>query len=220
MKMKMKTKRMENLIMEKINLNHQPEQTAPDARNSFAWQRLQQEVEAMRKRYGEAADFLALFTPELQTLAARELEKAYTGTAPRLLTVARGYNEETAIVWLCLQVEDINLFAGVKDKMPVARQKELARLILTEYGQLKVSEFLIFFHRLKCGRYGRFYGSVDALFISASLIQFMAERRQDRAYIEEQREKQRRMAPPSSTAISYAEYLELKKKREGGSDGD
>lgn len=205
--------------MEKINqIPLHP--TMPDAKSSFEWQRLQQEIAAMRERYGEAAAFLALFTPELQPLAAREWVRAYTGTAPKLLTVAKGYNEETAIVWLCMQLEDINLFAGVKDKMPIARQKELARLILTEYGHLKVSEFQLFCHRLKCGRYGRFYGSVDALFISSALLGFVAERRQDRMQIDEMLEKQRKNAPPSTSGITYAEYLERKKQREGGSDGD
>lgn len=68
---------------------------------------------------------------------------------------------------------------GVKEKMPVSRQKELSVLILTEYPFLKASEMLLFFHRLKCGRYGRFYGSVDALTITTSLLQFMDERRKE-----------------------------------------
>ncbi|MDR1623954.1 MAG: hypothetical protein LBS04_03170 [Tannerellaceae bacterium] len=48
------------------------------------------------------------------------------------------------------------------------RQRELAGLIRTEYPFLKASEVLLFFHRLKCGRYGRFYGVVDALFITSA----------------------------------------------------
>jgi len=168
----------------------------------------------MCKRYGTAADFLDVFAPSLQTLAAREWEKVYRGTAPTLAVVRQGYNEETVIVWLCLQLEDINLFAGVKEKMPVTRQKELSRLILSEYDHLKVSELLLFFHRLKCGRYGRFYGTVDALFISASLLLFMDERRQDLRRLAEQNERQQQEAPPSSTAITYAEYLERKRRRE------
>jgi len=168
----------------------------------------------MRKRYGEAQDFLRIFAPELQTLAAREWEKVYTGTAPTLAVVAHGYGEEVAIVWLCLQLENINLFAGVKEKMPVGRQKELSQLIITEYSHLKVSEFLLFFHRLKCGRYGRFYGTVDALFISSSLLQFMDERKKDLSRLTEQREQEQQQAPPISTGITYVEYLERKRLRE------
>jgi len=168
----------------------------------------------MRKQYGDAGDFLDLFTPALQVIAAREWEKAYTGKAPTLATVSLGYNEETAIVWLCLQLEDLNLFAGVKEKMPVSRQRELSKLIISEYTHLKVSELLLFFHRLKCGRYGRFYGSVDALFISSALLQFTDEGRQDLKRLAEQQERLRQTLTPSSNGITYAEYLALKEQEE------
>ena len=111
----------------------------------------------------DAQGFLSIFTPDLQIAAARHPERTYTGTAPTLATIAVGYGEPVAIVWICIQLENVNLFAGVKEKMPVSRQKELSALILTEYPFLKASEILLFFHRLKCGRYGRFYGSVDGI---------------------------------------------------------
>jgi len=173
----------------------------------------------MRERYGDAARFLATFTPELQSYAAREWERAYTGVAPTLETVVAGYGEPTALAWLCTQLESVNLFAGVKEKLSVARQKELAGLILVEYRHLKVSEALLFLHRLKCGRYGRFYGSVDALFITSALLQFMTERRSDLSRIAERREKEQQTAPASSTGITYAEYLRRKAEREKAAHG-
>ena len=93
----------------------------------------------MRKRYGDAQGFLSIFTPDLQIAAARHPERTYTGTAPTLATIAVGYGEPVAIVWICIQLENVNLFAGVKEKMPVSRQKELSALILTEYPFLKAS---------------------------------------------------------------------------------
>ena len=96
----------------------------------------------MRKRYGDAQGFLSIFTPDLQIAAARHPERTYTGTAPTLATIAVGYGEPVAIVWICIQLENVNLFAGVKEKMPVSRQKELSALILTEYTFLKDTPFL------------------------------------------------------------------------------
>jgi len=168
----------------------------------------------MRELYGDAARFLATFTPELQPYAAREWERAYTGTAPTLETVTAGYGQQTTEVWLCMELENINLFAGVKEKMSVARQKELAGLLMVEYRHLKVSEILLFFHRLKCGRYGRFYGSVDALFITSAMLQFMSERKTDLAKIAYQREKEEQVEQQVSTGITYQEYLRRKAERE------
>ena len=160
----------------------------------------------MRKRYGDAQSFLSIFTPDLQIAAARHPERTYTGTAPTLATVA--------IVWICIQLENVNLFAGVKEKMPVSRQKELSALILTEYPFLKASEMLLFFHRLKCGRYGRFYGSVDALTITTSLLQFMDERRKESVRYRQPDTAAPATTTPSSSGITYEEYLRLKKQKQ------
>lgn len=158
----------------------------------------------MRQRYGSAEDFLKLFTPDLQIATARNEDRAYLGTAPTLATMADGYGKQMVIVWLCIQIENINNFAGVKDKMPIARQKELAALILAEYPNLKASEMLLFFHRLKCGRYGRFYGMVDALFITSSLLQFMEQRRTEIIrHREEYQRKNQATLPSQATDKVY-----------------
>lgn len=135
----------------------------PDGKNSSAWLKKQQDVADMTARYGNAEKFLNTFKPDMQVMAARYTERAYFGTAPMLETVCLGYGELVVMVFICALLEDINLFVGVKEKMPVNRQRELSRLVLAEYPYLKVTELLLFFHRLKCGRYGRFYGMVDAL---------------------------------------------------------
>ncbi|WP_297904036.1 DUF6633 family protein [uncultured Parabacteroides sp.] len=168
----------------------------------------------MRKRYGDAQGFLSIFTPDLQIAAARHPERTYTGTAPTLAAISAGYGEPVAIVWICILLENVNLFAGVKEKMPVCRQKELSTLILTEYPFLKASEVLLFFHRLKCGRYGRFYGSVDALTITSSLLLFMDERRKETVRYQRPDPVPPVDATPPSSGITYEEYLKLKEQKQ------
>ena len=169
----------------------------------------------MRERYGNAEAFLKIFTPDLQLVAATNMERAYFGTAPSLAAVVTGYGQQTAVVWICIELENINNFAGVKEKMTVGRQKELAGLFLAEYPYLKVSELLLFFHRLKCGRYGRFYGMVDALFITTALLSFIDERRMETNRLKAAADKAV-SAPqlPAEGGITYNEYLELKKRKE------
>lgn len=92
------------------------------------WQPTPQALADMRKRYGDAQSFLSIFTPDLQIAAARHPERTYTGTAPTLATIAVGYGEPVAIVWICIQLENVNLFAGVKEKMPVQPPKRAVGL--------------------------------------------------------------------------------------------
>lgn len=169
-------------------------------------------------RYGDAEKFLNTFNPDMQVMAARYAERAYFGTAPSLEVVCLGYGEQTVVVWCCIQLENINLFAGVKEKMPVSRQCELSRLLLAEYPYLKVTELQLFFHRLKCGRYGRFYGMVDALFITSALVQFMDERRTETSRYKAARKEEEKPVEHASQGISYQEYLLLKEKRQKGND--
>ena len=98
--------------------------------------------------------------------------------------------------------------------MSVDRQKELSRLMLAEYPYLKVSELLLFFHRLKCGRYGRFYGMVDALFIASALVQFMEERCTETKRFLAARKKEEKPEEKTSGGITYQEYLLLKEKKQ------
>ena len=188
-----------------------------EEQNSYAWPRTLQEMTAMRERYGNAEQFLNLFTTDLQLTAATHPERAYFGTAPSLAAVTAGYGRLTSVVWICTQVENINTFSGVKEKMSVERQKELAGLFIAEYPYLKVSELLLFFHRLKCGRYGRFYGMVDALFITSAILLFLEERRTESNRFKAARKKmEEKTQQPASTGqcITYEEYLELKKRKE------
>ena len=114
--------------------------------------------------------------------------------------------------------EDINLFVGVKEKMSVNRQRELSRLVLAEYPYLKVTELLLFFHRLKCGRYGRFYGMVDALTVTSALMQFMGERLTETNRYKAARKKEEKPENVSSGGITYEEYLQLKEKQQKQND--
>lgn len=168
----------------------------------------------MMARYGNAEKFLSTFNPDMQVMAVRYTERAYFGTAPMWETVCLGYGEQVALVWNCVQLENINLFAGVKEKMPVSRQRELSRLMLAEYPYLKVTELLLFYHRLKCGRYGRFYGMVDALTITNALVQFMGERLAEINRYKAIRKKEEIPQKASSGGITYDEYLLYKAKQQ------
>lgn len=157
------------------------------------------------------------FSPTLQLRVAAHVEHAHMGPIPTLAQVSRCYGEPTAEAVLCFELEDLNRFAGTKTKLEMHQQKEVARIILTEFYYLKVSEVLLFFFRLKSGRYGSFYGSVDAIQILVFLRTFTGERlvaleryeaESRRLRQEEERKK------TSSDSVTYEQYLEIKKRKE------
>ena len=168
----------------------------------------------MTARYGNAEKFLNTFKPDMQVMAARYTERAYFGTAPMLETVCLGYGELVVMVFICALLEDINLFVGVKEKMPVNRQRELSRLVLAEYPYLKVTELLLFFHRLKCGRYGRVFGVGGGVTVTSARVAFFGERRTASNRFYAGRKYVEKPENVSSGGITHEEYLQLKEKQQ------
>lgn len=120
---------------------------------------------------------MRVMNPEMQLTCARLTDKAYFGTAPTLTTLRCAYHDEAATMWMQPQLYELGEYCGVKDKLDKGQLKQLARIIVMEFGYLKVTEVMLFLHRLKAGHYGRFYGAIDPMLIMMALRNdFMRER--------------------------------------------
>lgn len=54
--------------------------------------------------------------------------------------------------------------------------EDIARIIISGYGDFKLTEFMVFFQRFKQGLYGTFYGVFDPMVITRSLREFRSDR--------------------------------------------
>lgn len=172
-------------------------------------------VDACLKRYGDAAHFLTVFNPDQQGLCTVDERRTYCGTAPVLSVVRAAYGRGTAKSWLCIQFNDLGEFAGVRDKMTTTQLNQLADVILNQWYYLKVTEIMLFLQQFKAGRYGRFYGAVDAMAITEALGKFCAERttiiaRLDSEERESARQREQQERAASGDCISREEWEELK----------
>ena len=128
-------------------------------------------------RYGnDEMKFLTLFNPSKQTEYTLDVRRAYRGHAPALSGVREAYGGGTARSWLFVQISDLMEFSGCKGKLSVKQIEELANIILTEYGYLKLTEMMDFFRKFKAGSYGKFYGTVDPMVITCALREFLRAR--------------------------------------------
>lgn len=169
-----------------------------------------------KNRYGSAQDFMLTFNKNIQPKAALHPERSYLGTAPSMNMVRQSYSYEVLIIWIIAQLEDINDFVGIREKMSISQMEYVAHIIATEYGYLKVSELHLFLHRLKAGHYGIFYGYIDPIKITQSLIKFSEQRRYEIATIERKRQQvnlNKQREEWSKTAITHQQYKHLKNKQ-------
>ncbi len=138
---------------------------------------LEQKVNALLQCHSSLQSFMQVMNPELQHVCATHVERAYFGTAPTLLTLRCAYHDEAATEWMLPQLYDLGEYCGVKEKLDKNQMIQLAHIIITGFGYLKVTEVMLFLHRLKAGRYGRFYGAIDPMIIVTALrFDFMRER--------------------------------------------
>lgn len=177
----------------------------------------QEKAQALVALYGDKQRFGKAFNPSIQKVIAQNLERAYVGKAPTLAVVKEAFGIDPAEGWIMAQLEDLNEFSGVAVKMSSEQMEETARLILQEYQYFKVTEFMLFMYRFKCGKYGTLYGVVDPLVIMQALNLFASERRAELTLFDN-REKERKKDEErdkwrnSATRMSYQEWLDSKKK--------
>lgn len=154
-------------------------------------------------------DFLVMFNPSKQDVYCRSIDRCFIGTAPSLAKVAQCYGTNIAKTWLDCQLRELSEYCGCKDKMTTAQLIECSKVVLSNYGYLKVTELMYFFNRFKAGKYGRFYGSVDPLVITSALYDFITERE---AILARARSRQREWERANSD--ENRNYIRAYKRRE------
>lgn len=142
-------------------------------------------------------------------------EDCWFGKHPTLAEVRRDYGDNAPVMWLVAQLYELCEYTGVR-KMSADQTEAVARVIASEFFYLKLTELMLFFKRLKAGRYGRFYGTVDTMQITTSLQDFVRERAQvyDRW---ERRRNAERIGLGRDKAVTWQDYL---RKRGLPSDHD
>ena len=169
---------------------------------------LQRKTTAVLQRYGVREDFLKAFNPSLQIAVARHPDRAFFGKAPSLAVVKHTYGPNAPTMWLMAQLYDLCEYTGAK-KMDVQQATMLAEVIAQQYGYLKVSEILLFFLRFKAGNYGRFYGTVDPMVITAAIREFLKERDWACAQHEQQLKQQEQLEDEKIPRLSWQEYAAM-----------
>lgn len=138
----------------------------------------------------------------------------FTSDTPAPLSVIANYIGQGGVeTWLEIQLKDLAKASGCRDKLTNTQLANIARTMYAECYYLKPTEFMLFFQLYKAGHYGHFYGSVDALAITAALTQKFLPYRQCKiaqySREREQAERERAWAEHQGHCMTYEEWQEL-----------
>ena len=163
--------------------------------------------------YGDAHNFALVFNPSVQIMCAMNIERSLMGNAPTIRQLLYTYQLEHVQIWMMAHLEDLNEYAGVKNKIATNHIKELASMIIVKSSFLKASEILLFFHKLKAGDFGGFYGTVDPQKVGEYLNVFMQWRslELDKITIKQaQEQRERKREEWKMKGMTREEYEELR----------
>lgn len=136
-------------------------------------------------------------------------QECILGKAPTLHSANIVFGNGTSEEWLVYQLSSLSEFAGAAKKITPQQIAQTARLIVGDFGYLKVTELMLFFRRFKTGRYGAFFGNVDPLIIISAIRSFLMERND--AIVEYEFELLKAQIEREKThAVSYQTYLDSK----------
>lgn len=163
------------------------------------------------ERYHDEDRFIDLFNPSKQIAYTRDLGRAFLGNAPTLGLVAKAFGPAARDNWLDIQITELALFSGCKDKMDEHQTNALIDIIAEEYGHLKVTELMYFFRRFKSGEYGKFYGAVDPLTITCALKDFCKERQGILRRLEREESERRILTDPEDIRFKRIRALDRRR---------
>lgn len=166
---------------------------------------------AITNRFGNRDQFLLKVNPDTQTSFALKQQQAIMGDYPTLADICIAYGKTFSFQWLVPQITDLTLFTGAKN-LTKEQIRSLAKVIAAEYHYLKVTELLLFFHRFKTGRYGRFYGSVDPMVITCALREFLSERNSLIDIYEREQRAEAIEQEKELPVMTHEQWLEYKKQ--------
>lgn len=122
-----------------------------------------------------AQEFLDVYGPSMQYRYAMSEERCHVGRAPSLAASVTEYGYDTMSALIRAYIDDVCQFAGCRIACTPAQMESLIGLILTQHRYLKVTELILYFVKLKSGKWGKLYNQVYAMDITCSLREWQEE---------------------------------------------
>lgn len=144
-------------------------------------------IELRDKMGDDPENVLKVYNPCMQLRYTDDEKLCYFGSAPTLWELGGAYGRNISRAWLEVQLNDLAMYAGVREKLTPEARAELAVMIMKDYAHYKLTELMLFFQKYKRCKYGRFYGMVDPMAIFGALQEFDLERRLEYAHHEAER---------------------------------
>lgn len=101
--------------------------------------------------------------------------RCVNGNAPSLASIKHAYGVPSAKLWIKALAADFaaNAVNRSDRRMTEEQLDDWANTALTEWGYLTASEWMLFFHKAKAGKFGSLYNDVNCIRLSEMVNDFV-----------------------------------------------
>lgn len=127
------------------------------------------------ERYGAYGSFCRVFSLENVQRFCAHPGRCINGDAPSMASVKHAYGVPSAKLWLKALAADFaaNAVNRSDRRMTEEQLDDWADTALAEWGYLTVTEWMLFFHKAKAGKFGSLYNDVNCIRLSEMVNDFV-----------------------------------------------
>ena len=127
------------------------------------------------ERYGDFGSFCNVFSLDKTQKYCAYPSRCVNGDAPSLASIKNAYGAPCAKLWIKALAADFaaNVVNRSDRRMTEAQLDDWADTALTEWGYLTVTEWMLFFHKAKAGKFGSLYNDVNCIRLSEMVNDFI-----------------------------------------------
>lgn len=157
-------------------------------------------------------EFLNAYTPANMWRFAIDEDRCHIGTGPTISQAAQQFGADSVHTVFTRLLQDFCSFNHSTQVITAHQLNEIAAVIVCEFRNLKVAEFILFFAKAKAGRFGKFFNSIYPMDITVQLCEWEREcnqrkgelfYRQQCIAIENERERSYEDAASASEVASW-----------------
>lgn len=121
------------------------------------------------------------------------MQNAIQGNSPSLSDIDVAFGKGSALTWLVMWITEVYATCGFIGEVSEKMRINAAKIILSEYSNLRIEEVVVFFQRFMAGKYKSFYKKPNLQVITSSIFSFLQER--ECAFAEKNEESKDKAVP-------------------------
>lgn len=152
-----------------------------------------------------ATEFIQAYNSRNMYAYAMDEERCHIGKAPTITQAFQQFGKDAVCQVLDELIGSFVSFTSASRGLSADQRQRLVWVVITQFGHLRITEFILFIVKAEAGKFGKFYNNLDPMDITTALTAWQNDCTQARnaarlAAFERERERERQEAENNAEA--------------------